>query len=259
MTSYRTPCWSLVHQRKYVIGSGWFSEPGLNRRPEHGCSYLRTVEFHKIWLDVLLRYSNPCAVIIGDSASPIPLPPDSREQVIRMDANYHALMPDGLSGWMRSFLLGAMFAHCCESDFIYVEQDCLAVGDWVDAIYAQAEKAPDSMLLGVPAVTADGITKQVVQMSVVFVPYALLLDLPKALGEIDPDIGRDEYQLQSTSLPRYRLPFGVGRARPIPVEAPAFEVQHMTKEELCQVAARIGPDIHARVVYDLSHPETWTR
>lgn len=53
-----------------------------------------------------------------------------------------------LSSWEASVLTLAMHAYTNECDFIFLEQDCLAFGDWIGQLYKELADAGKQMLFG---------------------------------------------------------------------------------------------------------------
>jgi hypothetical protein len=193
-------------------------------------------------------------VLIVDSASPILPLPDPREQVLRLDANYQNT-DSLLSGWGRSFIISAMYAYSCMADLIYVEQDCLAIGDWVDQCYRQSMEFPKRFLAGKPYEDSRRVKHHALQMSLVFVPRYLLPELVKAFLEGPLDKGRDESQLGLCGVPLAFHTFGSGRTRPYDLKAPAVEIQHWTDLEVLEVADYLG--LGDQVRNDYQRKEDW--
>jgi hypothetical protein len=248
--------------RKYIVGSGWYCEEGRNER--FGSRYSRTVEFHEsLWKPLLFRYSSPVALIIVDSNAPIPLPHDSRERVITLTDNFQ-LLPTRLNGWMRGFLLGAHFAYCCHADFFYVEQDCLAVGPWVQRTYECAESIGFSKFLAgdvwhcypLRHRRKRPMRRKVpwdLQQSLVFVPRKLIPELLYRIAMIN--IPHSEDQMSQCGVEFAFLPFGVGRIRPIPMSDETVYAQHLSDDEVLMFAEREG--LAERVRTDLLASGSW--
>lgn len=235
-------------QHRYVIGSGWYCN--YNRVWCNGGNrYSRTVEFHELWKTVLWNYSNPAAVLITSNSSPILLPPDPREQIVTLKRGNE--LGSLLSGWGCSFIMGAMTAFCMERDFFYVEQDCLAIGDWVDRIYWEANRFSEHFFAGSPI---PGTAYQL-QTDLIFVPYKLIPHVVQGFITAPYDLGHDEYQLGGCRVPCRFNPFGVGRIRPFDLSSPAVNIQHWTDGEILQVAEHLG--LAEQVQQDYQHPESW--
>lgn len=181
-----------------------------------------------------------------DSASPIK--PDRGADAslvwIELDRNYgHALdLREGkiktkYSGFTRSVMNGAMYALCCDADFfVYVEQDCLLVGE--NLLDEAIGDATENILLGARTENGVGlngaIAAPMLQQSLIVVRRSALerfieglVGSPWSDGEVSPE-----------EIMAHRLaPFGLlripyGRSRPIDFTRSHFYVQHLSEEEL---------------------------
>jgi len=134
---------------KIVVGSGWWS-PTLRSPWSVGDDVIRSVDFFALWHRQVMRYLDPAAILVTDSASPNRpnFAAFARVQAVALDRNYgHANdlrvggNPTKYSGFTRSVLLGALYALCCDADtYVYVEQDCLIYGrDFLSAAIGGGE------------------------------------------------------------------------------------------------------------------------
>jgi hypothetical protein len=123
---------------KYVIGSGWWCTHECSWRSERkrlGDDLIRTATFHALWYKAVDRFTDPCKILIVDSASPVRPPireDDPRIEVISLDQNYgHSTSCQAkFCGYTRSCMMGVAYAWLCDADyFVYVEQDCLLYGE----------------------------------------------------------------------------------------------------------------------------------
>ena len=251
-----------MSNHKYIVGSGWFCTAGQAAR--FGSRYSRTVEFREsLWKPLLFRYSSPAALIIVDSSSPISLPHDSRERVVTLTDNFQVL-PTRLNGWMRGFLLGAHFAYCCHADFFYVEQDCLAVGPWVQRTYEYAESIGFGKFLAgnvwhtypLRHRRKRPMRRKVpweLQQSLIFVPRRLIPELLYRIAMAKIPCSED--QMSKCGVEFDFLPFGVGRIRPLPINDEVVYAQHLSDDETLMFADREG--LADRVRSDLASSEDW--
>lgn len=210
---------------KYVVGTGWYS--GGVHEPAGGCVRTRSPEFHKLWRRCIDRYSEPAKIVVIDSASPVPLETDA--EYVRLDDNYQYNFHAKLRGWARGFMLGAMYAFFCDADFFYVEQDCLAIGDWA----AQCYGAHAPLLCGSPKRPGCDRTPWSVQTSFVYIAKHAIPDVVH--GFIRSDDPACENALASCGVPVKYLPFGYGRLRPFNLADSALELHFLTDEELTMV------------------------
>jgi len=226
----------------YVIGTGWWcsNTNGTEGRefglPKVGHPVIRSQRFFNLWLYFVRRYTKPQKIIVVDSASPIKPPGfDKRDyEYVSLDRNYHSVKNTLFNGWIRGFMTGASYAWNCNCDFIYVEQDCIAVGrDWVDALYKKSD-------LRKPLFGSK--FRSPIQQSLVFLPNKLI---PKFLYLLATTIKPMNCETRFHTLSKLKggmgygtLPFGVGRVRPIDWKAKHLYVQHWTDAELRELGKR---------------------
>ena len=221
---------------RYVIGSGWWY--GENSKYKKGSALSRAPKFHEVWKHCVFKYAKPERVIIVDSNAPIKPDKDPREEWVSLDRNYQVGEPvkenNGYNGWMRGFMLGAHYAWACNCSFLYVEQDCLIIGDGIiDAILG----LPDDHIL-VGGIHHEGCKPLPwkLQQSLVFVPYGLIPEFLYKLTTVPK--AACEKMFIDAGVPYKTFPFGWGRARPLNLDAPHFYAQHWTDDELRQLARR---------------------
>jgi hypothetical protein len=232
---------------KIIVGSGWWCD---GNRPAWtiGASATRSPAFFDLWLRQVRRCLNPLRVVVTDSASPIK--PDGRAEApvlwIELDRNYgHALdlraghIKTKYSGFTRSVLTGAMYALCCDADFyVYVEQDCLLVGEDL-LVHAVGDEDAD-ILVGGPPVNGVGLNGAVaapmLQQSLIVVRRSGvdrfitgILGSPWSDGEVSPE---EIMARRLAPLGQLRIPFG--RSRPIDFTRSHFYAQHLTDDELAR-------------------------
>jgi hypothetical protein len=233
---------------KVVVGSGWWYD-GNRAEWTIGASATRSPGFFTLWLRQVHRCLRPHRIVVTDSASPIK--PDDRSDPplvwIELDRNYgHALhLKAGLirtkySGFTRSVMNGAMYALCCDADFyVYVEQDCIVVGD--DLLAHAIGDATEDILLGAPTENGIGlhgtVAAPMLQQSLIIVRRGALerfieglVGSPWSDGEVSPE------EIMARRLAPFgllRIPFG--RSRPIDFGRAHFYVQHLVDNELSEV------------------------
>ncbi|KKN47982.1 hypothetical protein LCGC14_0657400 [marine sediment metagenome] len=229
---------------QYVIGSGWWCDHaaglGAHQNKCVGHPIIRSLPWHDIWKYFIFRYTTPRKVVIVDSASPVTPAADARIEFISLDRNYQYIrtcrgVGNSYNGWLRGFALGAWYAWSCSCDFIYVEQDCLVVGeDWPQALTKMAEgRYP---LFGRKC-------NSPLQQSLVFLPYRRIPEFLHALMAIKSSasmICESAFFKTAKRVPFRLLPFGVGRTRPIDFSAKQLYGQHWTRQELMLLAKREG-------------------
>jgi hypothetical protein len=236
---------------KVVVGSGWWCAEAW---PSWliGAAATRSPQFFELWLAQVLRCLRPAKIIVTDSAAPIkPAVRHPSLVWVELDRNYgHAIdIKNGLintkyCGFTRSVMNGAMYALCCDADYyVYVEQDCILVGD--DLLAHAIGDASEDILLGPPPVNGIGLNgtpaAPMLQQSLIVVRGQVLPRFIEGLaaapwsdGEKSPEIIMAE-RLQP--LGQLRIPYG--RSRPIDFSLSHFYAQHLSEGELAQMQVRL--------------------
>lgn len=115
---------------QYLIFSGYHYFPGADW-------------FHGIWYNNLFRSAKPDKiVVIGDPYAPAPFQKrgvwveptgdlGGCGQLLRREKQSY------LAGVSAMWIMGLMYAYMCERDAIYVEQDALVFGHWIERLYGE--------------------------------------------------------------------------------------------------------------------------
>lgn len=245
----------VEHSKKpYVIGSGWFCDgtgkhAGSIQPHMQSADDCRRRDFHHVWYHFINKYTNPAKILIVDSNSPVKPPinrNDERIEYLDLDRNFgHAVSADknlSMSGWERAVIMGAMYALLNEMDFVYVEQDCLVVGsNWVD--YCRNRMNKKKIMFGSGAGTFQRIQQSLFLVDVEYIPEFLNVSINPKTGGVQRVFNRNRLKHENPESRWYRyfskhadyLPFGSGRARPIPTNDDYFYVQHLTNPELKEI------------------------
>lgn len=163
-------------------------------------------------------------------------------EVIRIRSNLghvhdlHAGKDRDYCGWSASIIALAWIAYCDESDFIYCEQDMLAFGDWVSALY-------DGMGDGGMAFGKLQMMKSAQSLFIVrhsFIPEFTRRYLALANDRTKDWVPENKFHAMHVVDPHNvrMFDFGCDRDRPIPWDDPVFYVQHITLDELEEMKKR---------------------
>jgi len=212
-------------KNKYIIASGYWDDG--SSPPKEGWFQGDTFD---LWHDNTLKYSHPSKIYVIDSCSPCQ-PIDKRGvEWFSLVRNFgHARGSDTkLCGWSRSYIAGAFLALMNDCDYIYKEQDCLAFGPWVEAMYNQAKKRGAQMLFG------KWDHKYVVEQSLTLIKKEFIqefIDLYTGIDKWDGRLRPEQkfHYLFNTSEKIEWLKFGYGRHRPVNVDDKVFYAQHINK------------------------------
>jgi len=256
---------SRISNNRYIITTGWWSteDSSDTRIVKNGDSIIRSKQFHKLWYDVVQRYTTPKKIYVIDSDSPQkPILNQDNEVLISLLENAgHSTNHNGkLSGVSRAHLLGMSLAMVNEVDYwVYIEQDALIYGEGIIEKCIKDMKKPYMFGLGFK-------TPQPVQQSFMIIRKEAIPDFIKnfnAIKSTDNQISPETKFAIATSpflmiLPEFlfkeihkdsfknkviwklfkifqgfdNIPFGYGRVRPIDFSDNYFYFQHGTKEEL---------------------------
>lgn len=129
---------------KYIITSGFCSKgdcPYPWSEELHHHNIEKSNEFHELWEEILFKYTNPKDVLVINS----PEPSNKHKKVVKINTEWIDMLKNfghqsghiegQYCGWTRAWLLGMFYAFINDCDHIYVEQDVLCFGNWIEAIY----------------------------------------------------------------------------------------------------------------------------
>jgi len=232
---------------RYLLGSGYYHPD-----PEND-------EFVSRWARIFERYANPkptIRIIIGVNNSRIRFDEKNRDNMLACESRalilmkYEQIVLQGnnghvgqlisgekknkFCGWSMAFLTGAMIAYQNETDYIWLEQDCLAFGPWVERTYA--DMGDGDMVFGHKMKTAPFMP---CSQSLVLVRHSFIPEMVSAYLGMGTD--NDVTNLPEAKFQKLedqfgdrirRLSFGCDRERPIPYDDEVFYAQKLTDEEL---------------------------
>lgn len=217
---------------KYLVGTSFFAHGRF------GAEY-RTA-FHRHWRASVARMTPaPSRVVVVCEGGSVVEPAQGYE-ILRLtgDLGHCGQILNGtraseFSSWSSAMLLCAMAAYSDESDFVYVEEDCLLFGDCLGAayralghgqmIFGQKHRGPPHM----------SCSQSFFVVRHAFIPKFVATFI--TLGGEKTVLGEDKFiaiENQFGTAKIRRLPFGVDRERPLPIGAPVWYAQQITPDEL---------------------------
>ena len=219
-------------KHKFTVGSGFYCKPDQTFD-----------KFFPIWWDNLHRYAEPKEVIIL-AAGTGPRPVNKRGKWIELPgdlghvhdlngSNPNVRKPYHWCGWSISFVTLALLAYANESDFLYVEQDVLAFGPYVDRMYQEIGGA--GMIFGrakcMPAV------QSLVLCKFEFIPEFVRLFMGTGSEQLKKNEGELKFlKLEQDNPGKFaRYSFGFDRDRPFNLKEPIFYLQHIMPDEMRQL------------------------
>lgn len=225
----------------YVIGTGWWCDGTLGEG-EPSDRVMISKDFFSTWYEHVIAYSDPRAIIVVDSKSPIkPLFTQYKDvQSISLTKNYPPFMkfregknPYGTfrTAATRQMYLGAFYAYFTGTDyFVWVEQDCLIHGKGI------IDKAIENMQEATDISFGEFDDDLKVETSFIVMKAASIPKIFDAYLRVKNDRPELKYWKMTHNgfINHVWFPFGQGRNRPIKFEDQYYYAQQLTNEELAR-------------------------
>lgn len=139
-----------------------------------------------------------------------------------------------LLGYSMSWIIPAMIAYSEHRDFIYLEQDALAFGDWERVMYDDCDKKQLAMAFG------EGSRWACCEQSLFLIKWDFIteaiwsyISIPEGDGLVLPESKFEIMEHKNMRVGRFSLQGG--RERPLPMESKTFYGQKFSAEELDQL------------------------
>jgi hypothetical protein len=226
---------------RFLIGSSFFD------RGKFGTPYRR--EFARQWSASIKRLSPAPSrvVIIAEGASKRPDCGDGFDVLtLTGDLGHCGQHLNGsklheFTGWSASMLAGAMLAYTDESDFVYVEEDCLIFGPAVRAMYA--DLGDGCLIFGRKHQSHPWMS---CSQSLFLVKHAFIPTFVSTYLRMGKDgklgnLGEEKFvKMQEQFGPSIvrQFTFGYDRERPVNYDDPVFYMQQISPEELTELQNR---------------------
>lgn len=218
---------------KYSIGSGYF-ERGYAQR-----------WFYHVWLDTVLKYADPkpqqiLVLASGGFVCPQPHPLVLWAKLFG-DMGHCSHLLDGkklhhFCGGTSTVMALAMMAYANETDFIYYEQDGLAIGPWVERMYAEIGNR--GCIFG--SCRAMNCHQSLMLVKHAAIPEYVRLYLGTGRENTPDNMGESKHCRLQVERPDFftRYSFGCDRDRPIPYADPVFWAQKLSRDEMLEMRRR---------------------
>jgi hypothetical protein len=209
---------------RYIVVSGYWQQPGLGQD-----------WFHKLWYRNLLKYAAPDRVFILSSGNFFV--PNAQGEWILLAGNLGS--PDEVLHREKDFfcpacpavwMAGAWLAYLNETDVIFLEQDCLAFGPWVEELYKQIGDA--AVICGKNQMHGAATSLFLVKHH--FIPRFVRHYLALAEENVLSRMAEAKMLRLCGQWPEQYVQhnFGCDKDRPLPFSDPVWYAQKFTSEEL---------------------------
>lgn len=143
-------------------------------------------------------------------------------------------------GWSMSWIIPALVAYSERRDFVYIEQDCLCFGNWLETIQKDMVQKNLNVAIGrCPASIAA------CEQSLFYVKCHII---PNFVSAYMSFLASDAVLLPEEKFVKMMMdwpPLGIGyhtlpggRARPLPYDAPAWYAQKFSPQEIQELQRR---------------------
>lgn len=148
--------------------------------------------------------------------------------------------PHQFCGWSAGAIALAMLAYNSELDFVYLEQDALAFGPWVEQMYA--DMGDGNMVFGGQMKSAPYMpsAQSLFLIRHSFIPHFVWRYLGMGPDGDVNNLPETKFARMLANEPHHfrALSFGVDRERPLPYDAKVFYGQKFTQKELDELKRR---------------------
>lgn len=208
----------------FTVGSGYYASgrelPG----------------FPAVWESRLSGCGAKSIVVVGVGGSKNPYSP--LVQYVSLSGNLGyigdiigGLKPHSFCGWSAGMMALALIAYNNETDFIYVEQDCLVFGDWVNELYASLG-GNLGVVFGSNQLMECAQSLFLVRHS--FIPTFVSDYIGQGPERSESNIPENKFSRLEKLKPESwgRFQFGYDRLRPFNPSDMAFYIQQVSNEDM---------------------------
>lgn len=218
----------------YIIGSGF-----------HKLTFDENfVPFACLWYQSIIRQDPESSIVVVTTGEDFPIEDNRLLQSIRTSNLGHVgdliagEKSHKLCGWSASVMALCLIAYNSGKDLVYIEEDCLCFGPWLEQAYADMGEA--DCVFGRKHESAPW---QPCSNSLFIVRHRFLLEFVQRYLALPPDgemTPENKFAIMEADTPQHfaRLGFGVDRERPLPWEATVWYAQRWTADELRTLAEK---------------------
>lgn len=218
----------------YLLGTGYYPHLGAHEARER-------------WLCNVGEYAYPEPQAIMTLAVGMKFPYMVGEHTIVLKNNLghvgdllNGSKPHEFCGWSASVLALAMIAYAGELDFVYLEEDALAFGPWVERMYAELGDGQFAFGRKMQSAPWMACSQSLFIVRHAFIPRFVSTYLSLGKDGDPENLPETKFQRIEERFPAEcrRLSFTVDRERPLPYDAEVWAAQKFTAEELEELRKR---------------------
>lgn len=148
--------------------------------------------------------------------------------------------PHEFCGWSASMLALAMLAYAGELDFVYLEEDALAFGPWVQRMYAELGDGQFAFGRKMQSAPWMACSQSLFIVRHAFIPRFVSTYLSLGKDGDPENLPETKFQRIEERFPAEcrRLSFTVDRERPLPYDSEVWSAQKFTADELEELRKR---------------------
>jgi len=144
-----------------------------------------------------------------------------------------------LLGWSMSWIIPAMIAYSEQKDFLYIEQDCLCFGNWLETLAKEVRDRNLKAAFGTAPFSIAACEQSLFWVRCDFIPdfISQYIAIPESDSEKLPEQKFQELLMRPDSwIATFNLK--VCRSRPLPFDSTAWYAQKFSIEEMSELRAR---------------------
>lgn len=215
-----------------MIGTGYFDKGQWTR------------DFAKLWMENLLRYTPKTKeVYVVCAGCEYPIKSDHIITIPGINLGHVGEYVDGkrngrFCGWSSSIMTLCSIAYGLGEDLIFLEQDCLAFGPWIERAYKDMEKA--QFVFGAPHKTSPYMP---CSQALFVIRHSFLTTFMEKYLTLPPDmfmLPEEKFLRIMEAHPSLcaHLSFGCDRERPIPYGDEVVYAQQLIPMEIDEFKKR---------------------
>lgn len=208
----------------------------------------KRADFFKKWLFINNRYYCRASDLFVINSNSIVLPEEKFGKWIDLsfnmghvhDLDVNNYYPKKFCGWSGAFIMGAMISYFNNTDYLFIEQDCLCFGPIIETLYRECDENKYLMLIG----RSQDSDNQGIEQSLMLIKHELLLPFIQVYISLDrndagPNYIRPERKFLFMKDNIFKreigfMSFGYGRSRPNNLKEEILNGNPFYMQRFCQ-------------------------